>query len=587
MPPLLIGIDLGTTNSLCAVFRDGEPELIPGAHGRFLTPSCVGILETGEIVVGEAALELSITHPQRCASWFKRAMGTDKRFDLAGKEFTAQELSSLVLRSLLADAETHLGSKVEKAVITVPAYFNDHQRQATRIAAQLAGLSAQRIVNEPTAAALTYGLADREADRKLLVFDLGGGTFDVTLMESCDGVLEIVATAGESHLGGEDFTDRIADWALSSIGETLEVSELQAPLRVARLRSQAEAAKRALGEHDRTTLKMPSTEGCTDETAKEIELTRELLAEVSAPLLQRLDGPIGRVLRDGRCELDELDEVILVGGATRMPLIREFVERRLRREPSCSLDPDEVVARGAAIQAALIEDDRSVEDLVMTDVCPFTLGVEVTKEFGSRQKDGYFMPVIHRNTTIPVSKEETVSTLHAGQRIIKVRVFQGESRRVEENLLLGEFEVSGIPARERGAPVTLRFTYDMNGLLEVEAIIEETGKKFRSLFTQHVRNLSETEIELAAARLRTLKFYPRENANHQKLLQFGARIVGEIGTYQREGLEQAIDFFENELNGNDREGFQQARQDLLLLLSQLGHPFEESSATPGDHDGNQ
>ncbi len=587
MPPLPVGIDLGTTNSLCAVFRDGEPELIPGAHGRFLTPSCVGLLESGEIVVGEAALELSVTHPERCAAWFKRAMGTDKRFDLAGKPFTAQELSSLVLRSLLADAETHLGSKVEKAVITVPAYFNDHQRQATRIAAELAGLSAQRIVNEPTAAALTYGLADREADRKLLVFDLGGGTFDVTLMESCDGVLEIVATAGESHLGGEDFTDRIADWALSSIGETLEVSELQAPLRVARLRSQAEAAKRALGEQDRSTLKLPDLEGRADETAQEIELTRELLAEVSAPLLQRLDGPVGRVLRDARCELDELDEVILVGGATRMPLIREFVERRLRREPSCSLDPDEVVARGAAIQAALIEDDRSVEDLVMTDVCPYTLGVEITKEFGSRQKDGYFMPVIHRNTTIPVSKEETVSTMQAGQREIRVRVFQGESRRVEENLLLGEFQVSGIPARERGAPVTLRFTYDLNGLLEVEAIIDQTGKKFRSLFTQHVRNLSEAEIELAAARLRALKFYPRENASHQKLLQFGTRIIGEVGTYQRESLEQTVDFFERELNGNDREGFEQARQDLLLLLSQLGYPFEESKTTPGDDEGNQ
>ncbi|MFT7670768.1 MAG: molecular chaperone HscC, partial [Planctomycetota bacterium] len=388
----LIGIDLGTTNSLCAIFVDGEAQLVPNAHGSFMTPSCVGMLEDGSMIVGDAAKELAVTRPERTAMQFKRWMGTDKDTLVGDKSFTAQDLSSLVLRSLCADAEARLGHKVTRAVISVPAYFNEHQREATRMAAELAGLEAQRIINEPTAAALTYGLVDKDQDKKILVLDLGGGTFDVTLMEVFEGTLEIVSTAGESHLGGEDFTERIVSWCLGRAGRVLEVAELQEPLRVARLRQQAEHAKRKLGTHDEVSLRLPSLDGTLSEESESFVLRSSEFAVLVEPLLLRLEKPLERVLRDGRSTPADVDEVILVGGATRMPQIGKFVHAWFEREPRCSLNPDEVVAQGAAIQAALIADDRSVEDLVMTDVCPFTMGVEITKEFGNMVRDGYFLP---------------------------------------------------------------------------------------------------------------------------------------------------------------------------------------------------
>ena len=573
----MIGIDLGTTNSLCALFRDGAPLLIPNAQGEVLTPSLVGLLPSGEVVVGQAARELRVTQPEAVAACFKRWIGLDKSVVLRGKTFTAPELSALVLKSLKADAEAFLGEALFEVVVTVPAYFNDDQRQATRLAGELAGLRVRRMLNEPTAAALTYGYQDGEGERKLLVFDLGGGTFDVSLMEVFEGSLEIVATAGECALGGEDFTERLLGWALREQGLQLETTEMREPLRVARLREACEAAKRELSQEDEVELKLPTAEGSYDPEPPRLSLSRETLRGLSKSLIEGLKRPLLRVLRDAETEPAEVDQVILVGGATRMILVSELVREVFGREPLCEQDPDEVVALGAAVQAALIDADRAVEDLVLTDVCPHTLGVEVVKSYGREHRDGYFMPVIPRNTTIPVSREEVVSTLRPNQTGMTIEIYQGEARRVKGNLKLGELEVKGLPPGPAGTPVHLRFTYDLSGVLEVEAYVPDTGKRFRTLITRTAKGLSEREIKRAQARMKALKFYPRDELCNRELGLYAERIVGEVAPVLREELEQALDLYEHALRAGDPELFGAARQALLLTLTRLGFPHEGSS----------
>jgi len=570
----VVGIDLGTTNSLCAVFENTGPRLLPNSSNRFLTPSVVGMLDDGSIVVGDAACELRIIDPTRTVACFKRRMGTEQSVEIGDHIFSPQELSALVLRSLKADAEQALGCEITQAVITVPAYFNELQRQATRIAGQLAGFEVRRILNEPSAAALTYGLIDKEADKKLLVFDLGGGTFDVTLMEVFEGTLEIVAAAGESHLGGEDFTDKLIAWALKQQGLLLESTEAREPHRVARLRQLAEQAKRNLGISHEVTLRLPRSDGTVDESCPGIPLTRATYAQVVQPLIERLMRPMARALRDGRTSISEVDDVVLAGGATREPLVQALVRNYFKREPLRSIDPDHVVALGAAIQSALLEEHEAVEDVVVTDVCPFTLGIEITKQFGSQMRDGYFMPIIHRNTTIPVSREEFVGTLFPNQRAIDLRVFQGDARRVEDNLLLGNLEVSDIPPGPAGQKVAVRFTYDVNGLLEVEAVVEETGRKSSVLFKHHIKNLSDKEIEKAAKNLQRLKFYPRENVENQRLLLFAERVLGQVSPYERSSLEEALDGYERAFRDTDPVLFEAAQAQLLQTLSALKHPYD-------------
>ena len=573
----IIGIDLGTTNSLCAVFRGGQPTLIPNAHGEVLTPSVVGILDDGQVVVGAPARELRVTRPERCASTFKRLMGTKKSVRLAGKDYSAPELSSLVLQSLKQDAEAFLGEVVTHAVITVPAYFNDHQRKATRLAGELAGLKVRRIINEPTAAALTYGFHDRQAEKKLMVIDLGGGTFDVTLMEIFDGTLEIVATAGESALGGEDFTDRLVASVLKTLGEQLEIAELKKPLMVSRLRQQCEIAKRAFTDQEKATVRIPSDSGDLFEDGRKVAVSKENFAKVSQRLMDRLKAPVARVLRDGEITPEEIDDVIFVGGATRMSLMRDFVREFLKAEPLCTVNPDEVVALGASIQAALIDDDEAVEDMVMTDVCPFTLGVETVRDFGGRVMDGYYAPVIHRNTTIPVSCEEMFSTVTANQREVRLCIYQGESRKVKDNLLLGELLIDDIPPGPAGKPVYVRFTYDLNGILEVEAMAGESGRKHRVVITSHAAELTDAEVREAVERMQSLKFYPREDVGNQRLLLFCERVVGEVNPHEREQLDQALTAYEAAMLTSDRDGFEHARQGLLMTLSALGFDYDEET----------
>lgn len=571
----ILGIDLGTTHSLCAVFRDGKAELIPNAFGQLLTPSVVGVLEDGQVIVGRTALELGVTRPELVARTFKRMMGTAATVKLGERSLSPPELSSLVLRALKADAEQHLGLEIREAVITVPAYFNDHQRQATKVAGELAGLAVRRILNEPTAAALAYGYQDPDVEKRLLVFDLGGGTFDVTLMSVFEGALEITSTAGEGQLGGEDFTARLTSWALRKQGMNLEVVELTEPLRAARLLVEAEQVKRRLTDELTAELRLPDADGRFPDEPTVITVKREAFAEAAASLLARLEGPLARSLRDGDCEAEALDEVILVGGATRMPIVIDFVREKLGKEPRIDLDPDQVVAMGAAIQAALLEDDEAVEDLVLTDVCPFTLGVAITKQIGNQYRPGYYLPILHRNTTIPVSKEESVATVTPNQREVVVRVYQGESRRVEDNLFLGELKVEGIPPGPPGQQVLLRFTYDLNGILEVEALLPATGQHFQTVITKHVRGLAPADIERSVRAMQELKFYPRDQLANRELLHFAERIVGEVATFQREALEDAVDYYEHSLHAGEPELFERARQELILVLTGLGFPYGE------------
>lgn len=573
----IVGIDLGTTNSLIGAFIEGKPTLIPNVHGRFLTPSVVGVMEDDSILVGSAARELRVTQPDRVAWCFKRHMGSGRVITIGGRAFTAPELSSMVLRSLKQDAEKFLGCSVAQAVITVPAYFNDLQRKATKLAGELAGLEVRRIINEPTAAALVYGFHARNDDRRFCVIDLGGGTFDVTLMEVFEGTLEIISTAGESMLGGEDFTDRLVSAVLQRENANLETAEMKQPLRVARLRQECETAKCQLLTEEAARVRVPDSNGEYADKISAFKITREAYAKLVQPLLERIRRPIDKSLRDADCPPDDVSDVILVGGATRMPALRTFVDNYFGRPARMEHNPDEVVALGAAVQAALLQNDVAVSDMVLTDVCPYTLGVEVAKDFGGQTVPGYFQPIIHRNTTIPVTREELFSTVSTNQQVVLLRVFQGESRKVAENVELGQLEVTGIPPGPAGQQVGVRFTYDPNGILEVEAFLPQSGRRFRTVLTNHARGLSPEEVENAVRRMQELKFYPRDDERNRRLVLFGERIVGELSTNQRQELEEAIDVFEDAMSAQDRERFAQARLGLIMVLEQLGFHYDEDA----------
>ena len=573
----IIGIDLGTTNSLCAIFEDGQPKLIPNVHGKFLTPSVVGMLDNGEIVVGEPAKQLRVTRPKNCAWCFKRMMGTNRKFELADRTWDSTELSSMVLKSLKEDAEKYLDCEVEDAVITVPAYFNDHQRTATKVAGQLIGLNVRRIINEPTAAALVYGFHDRQAEKDLIVIDLGGGTFDVTVMEVFEGTLEIVSTAGETQLGGEDFTARIASWVLSQRQMQLETAELKFPLMVSRLYEQCESAKRMLAMMQESVIRLPNENGEVNDSSDSITLNRGLLKEIVDPIVKRLARPINRALRDASRSVKDISDVILVGGSTRSLDVREFVSDLFNTSPHSDINPDEVVAMGAAVQGALILDDAAVDDMVMTDVCPFTLGISVAKEFGKKRFSGYFSPIINRNSTIPCSHEEYFETIYPNQQSVMVEVYQGESRKVEDNLFLGSLEVSGFPPGPSGQPFCVRFTYDLNGILEVEAFMPNSEERFKTVLTNEDCHLSEMEIEQALSKMQCLKFYPRDDAANKNLMLFAERVVGEVSPHQRDDLEMALDVFEHSMESREPEIFESAKQTLLIALSALGFPYNQES----------
>jgi molecular chaperone HscC len=567
----IIGIDLGTTNSLAAVWKDGEARLVPNALGEALTPSVVGLDDTGEVLVGTAARERLLTHPELTAAAFKRQMGSDREIHLGKRKFRAEELSSLVLRALKADAEAWLGEGVSEAVISVPAYFNDAQRKATKIAGQLAGLAVERLINEPTAAALAYGLHKRDLESKFLVFDLGGGTFDVSVLELFEGIMEVQASGGDNFLGGEDFVDRLIGAFMDRVGREagIEESDLEGKVLQA-LRDQAERTKRQITKHEAGTLHLR-----WKEQGLSWNVNEEAFAELCEPLLARLGAPIELALRDARIRAGELDEVVLVGGATRMPIVRKMVARMFGRLPSVHLNPDEVVALGAAVQAGLKSRDGALGEIVMTDVCPYTLGTEVAEVFGKGHvRDGYFMPIIERNTTIPASRVERVWTIQSYQTEVLVRIFQGESRLVKDDIFLGAITLK-VPPRPAGEEaIDIRFTYDINGLLEVEATVLSTEQTERLVIEQNPGVLSPEEIGTRLEALEGLKIHPRDQSRNRTALARAERLYQERLGEIRHFLGEQIARFETILAGQDPREIDEAQASLNELLNEIeGQPY--------------
>lgn len=484
----VIGIDLGTTNS-CVAFMDGkEVTVIPNAEGGRTTPSVVGFSKTGERLIGEAAKRQAITNPEKTVASIKRYMGTNHKKKIDGKEYTPQEISAMILQKLKQDAESYLGEKVTQAVITVPAYFNDSQRQATKDAGKIAGLEVLRIINEPTAAALAYGL-DKENDQKVLVFDLGGGTFDVSIMELGDGVFEVLATSGDNKLGGDDFDQVIIDYLIEEFKKENGIDLRQdknATQIMQRLKNEAEKAKKDLSGVLTTTISLPFL--TADETGPkhlEVTLTRAKFEELSSDLIERAMIPTRRAMEDAGLTPDKIDRVILVGGSTRIPAVQEAIKRFIGKEPSKGVNPDEVVAMGAAIQGAVLAGD--VKDVVLLDVTPLSLGIETL--------GGVFTKLIERNTTIPTEKSQIFSTAADNQTTVDIHVLQGERQMAADNKTLGRFQLTGIPPAPRGIPqIEVTFKIDANGIVNVSAKDKATGKS-QDITIKSSSGLSDEEIE--------------------------------------------------------------------------------------------
>lgn len=544
---LTIGIDLGTTNSLVAYWDHDQPRLIPNVLGEYLTPSVVSVDENGEVLIGQIAKERLLTHPHLTASIFKRFMGTDKKYTLGAHTFTPEELSSFIIRVLKADAESYFQEKITNAVISVPAYFNDAQRKATKRAAELAGLTVERLISEPTAAALAYGLNQEKPETKSLVFDLGGGTFDVSILELFEGIIEVKSIAGDNYLGGEDFTNLLITYFIDT--HQLDKSALNAKT-MSLLYTQAERCKLALCESSSSSMSV-TIDGKTYETT----LRKEDFEKLSNQLLLRLRYPLKRALRDADLLPSDMDAVILIGGATRMPLIKSVVSKMFGRMPYTHIHPDQTVALGTAIQVALKERDKTLEEVILTDVCPYTLGTHVVEDFGNgKTESGYFFPIIERNTPIPVSRVEQLYTVQDNQKVLNVEVYQGESRKVANNIKLGELSIQVPPAPAGTQAIDVRYTYDINGILEVEVVSKATGAKKRVVIEQNAGDLSKEEIEARLKELENIKIHPRDRTENRLLLAKGERLYEEMLGEERDKVAFFLREFERVLlTQNEKE----------------------------------
>jgi molecular chaperone HscC len=560
---MIVGIDLGTTNSAVAIWRDGKAELIPNAIGDLLTPSAVSLSDDGAILVGMAARERQATHPQLTATTFKRLMGTQQKLKLGRDRYSAEDLSALVLRSLKADAEAFLGEPVTSAVITVPAYFNDRQRKATKRAGELAGLKVERLINEPTAAALAHGIHEQGDKHPFLVFDLGGGTFDVSIVEIFEGVIEVRASAGDNRLGGEDFNDLVVEMAKAGVpglGHLGQDSRVRAIMRAA-----AERTRRALTNAESAPLAF-----AWNGESYEYELRADAFEEAAAPLLARLRDPVLRSLRDSNIVADRLSEVILVGGATRMPIVRKAVTRMFGRFPDASVDPDHAVALGAAVQAGLRSKDAALEEIRLTDVCPFTLGVETAqRDQLGRLHGGLFSPIIERNTVIPASRVHPFFTLHDNVGAVDIRIYQGEARHVSSNIPLGQLRVP-VPPRPAGTVrVDCRFSYDTSGLLEVDVSIPETGVARQLVICDDAEAPDSAAIAARREVLAALKVHPRDDAANAALLARAARCYEAFVGERRDFVGELILVFQAVLEGQDPRKIDEARREIEQRLDAI------------------
>lgn len=562
---MLVGIDLGTTNSAVALWTDGAPQLVPNALGKELTPSAVSLAKGGQAWVGEAALDRMATHPADTVTSFKRMIGTAGTVTLAGTTLTPEDLSAMVLRSLADDVEAATGERPTAAVITVPAYFNERQRRATRRAGEIAGLEVKRLINEPTAAALAFGLADRGDREPFLVFDLGGGTFDVSIVEMFEGIVEVRASAGDNRLGGDDFDEALVRLAEPLLADQGALARLPADRRHALLTLAAERTRRALttaGEVDFTLV--------ADGTPLTARVTTEAFEEAAAPLVKRLRDPVIRALRDCHIDVKTLSDIVLVGGATRMPVVRKALTRMFGRFPNTTVHPDHAVALGAAIQAGLLSGGDGLEEIRITDVAPFTLGVgTATRDQHGRYHDDIFAPIIERNTPVPVSRMEGFRTLADNQRQVVFAIYQGEARDVKKNVKLGELTVP-VPPRPAGeVGVDVRFTYDTSGLLEVDVAVPSTGMTRNLVIVDEEDRRSQKDVEARRKALEKLKVHPRDEAENVAMLARAERAYEGFTGHIRDVIGQALTEFQGALDKQDPRIIADAREGLGNLLDQI------------------
>ncbi|WP_028092126.1 Hsp70 family protein [Pseudodonghicola xiamenensis] len=557
-----VGIDLGTTNSLIAVYEENGPRLLPNALGEFLTPSVVGLADDGKsLLVGRAAKMRLVRHPKLTAARFKRLMGTDRRIRLGRQSYTAVELSAMVLRTLKADAEAALGAPVSEAVISVPAYFNGVQRQATKDAAEIAGLTVRRLINEPTAAALAAGVLDMGAESTFAVLDLGGGTFDVSILEMFEGVMEVRASSGDAQLGGEDFTNRIATDLARTAGEEwdrLEPGEREAFLSIAeelkrRVRPDVPArAQISIGQRPLT-----------------VELTTERQDEIVKDLVARLRRPIDVCLYDSSITVDDIDRVILVGGATRMPVVQSLAARVFRKLPERTVDPDHAIALGAAVQAGLVARHSALDDVVMTDVAPFSLGIASGTKINGKYFGDRFAPIIERNTILPASRSQVFATAGDNQVEIQVQVYQGESVVASENVLLGDFFVP-VPRGPRGKEaIEVRFTYDVSGLLEVDVRVLSNGKRVVDVIDNLASAMTEKEKMRRLKELEGLKISPFEAAENVALIETLKHLHEMLLADDRRSLQDLLNQFEAVLAEQDPKAIAAERARLLEIVKRI------------------
>ena len=586
----IIGIDLGTTNSCVAVFEGGEPIVIPNPEGARTTPSVLAFSKTGERMVGQVAKRQAITNPDRTVISIKREMGTAHKTTIDGKNYTPQEISAMILQKLKADAEAYLGTSVTQAVITVPAYFSDAQRQATKDAGKIAGLEVLRIINEPTAAALAYGM-DKENDQKIMVFDLGGGTFDVSLLEISDGVFEVLATAGNNRLGGDDFDERIINWMADRFKAENGVDLRNDKMVMQRLKEAAEKAKIELSGMSSTNINLPFiTATAAGPLHFDATLTRAEFDRITADLVEATMGPTRQVLSDSGLKASEVDKVLLVGGSTRIPAVQEAVKKFIGKEPFKGINPDECVALGAAIQGGVLGGD--VKDLLLLDVTPLSLGIETL--------GGVFNKIIERNTTIPVKKSQVYSTAADGQTSVEIHVLQGEREMAAYNTTLGRFNLDGIPAAPRGVPqIEVTFDIDANGIVNVTAKDLGTGKEQHITITSST-NMSQADIDKA---IKDAEKFAEEDKkqkeavdtkNRAESLVFQSeKTLNEVGDKvsdaDKEPVKAALEDLKNTIpsgNTEDIKAKTEALEKAFYALSEKLYAQQAPNGNPGDMGGN-